>query len=202
VYSSADVATLTTTIDRWRAGRRLCLSLLGAGAAIGLLAGHSPYRQWEAYRKSRLVLLVSASDDSAVRLAQALATIFASRLPDSRAIHARARDINDLMRLVASKQIEISVLREGDAFAAFTGTEPFADNGRVALRTLAALGEHLFICHEDVPKPAAYLLVEALAERWRELDPALVRHAGGPRPTQALRVPLHPGASEFYLEHS
>jgi hypothetical protein len=182
--------------------RRLCLSLLSASAAVLLLGGHSPYRQWDAYRKARLVLLVSASDHTSVQLAHALVAIFSNRLPESRATYARARDMNDLVRLIASKQLEVALLRERDAHAIFTGAEPFADNGRVALRTLGALGEHLFVCLEEVPKAAAYMLVEALAERWRDLDPALVRKASGPKPPHALRVPLHPGALEFYREHT
>lgn len=183
--------------------RRLCLRLLGAGAASWLLAGHSPYRQWDVYRKARLVLLVSATDQTSARLVQALVPIFAQRLPESRATSARARDINDLVRLLASKQLEVALMREGDAYAALAGDAPFADNGRVALRTLGALGDyHLLVCREEVPDSAAYMLVEALAERWHDIDPALVRQASGPKPAPALRVPLHAGAAEFYRDHS
>ena len=167
-----------------------------------LLGGHSPYRQWDVYRKARLVLLVSATDETSVRLAQALAAIYAHRLPQSRATYARARDTNDMVRLIASKQLELALMLEPDAHAAYTGAEPFADNGRVALRTLAALGDHLFVCLEDVPKGAAYMLVEALTERWREIDPAHVRQTSGPKPPQSLRVPLHPGAAEFFADHT
>lgn len=182
--------------------RRFCLRLLGGAAAFWLLGGHSPYRQWDVYRKARLVLLVSAADAASIRLAQALAAVFLSRLPDSRATVARARDTNDLVRLIASKQLEVAVMREGDAFAAFSGAAPFADNGRIPLRTLAALGEHLFVCLQDVPSSAGYLLVEALTAHWRDIDPALVRKASGPRPPQELRVPLHAGALEFYRDHA
>jgi hypothetical protein len=52
-----------------------------------------------------------------------------------------------------------------------------------------------------VPNAPAYLLVEALAERWRDIDPVLVAHASGPKPTAAVRVPLHAGALEFYRDH-
>jgi len=182
--------------------RRPFLRLLCASGAVLLLGGHSPYRQWDVYRKTRLVLLVSATDETSVRLAHALVAIFADALPDSRATYARARDTNDLVRLIASKQLEVALMREGDAYAALTGAAPFADNGRVALRTLGALGEHLFVCLEEVPQTAAYLLVEALAERWRDIDMASARQAGGPKPLQALRVPLHPGALEFYRDHT
>ena len=181
--------------------RRLWLRGAAGGAAVVLLAAHSPYRQWEVYRKTRLVIAASASDAGAVALARALAEVFAERLPQSRASFARARDTNDLVRLVASRQLEVVVLREVDAYAAFSGAEPFADNGRVALRTLAPLGEHLFACIEGVPNAAAYMLVEALAERWGALDAALVQHASSPKPRQAPRVPLHPGAGEFFRDH-
>jgi TRAP-type uncharacterized transport system substrate-binding protein len=181
--------------------RRRCLRLLGAGAAACLLSGHSPYRQWNVYRKARLVLLVSASDATSVRLAEGMVAIFSHHLPDSRATYARARDTNDLVRLVASRQLELTLLREGDAHAVLTGAEPFADNGRVELRTLAQIGAHLFVSLEDVPNAAAYNLVDALAEGWRELDRSLVHEASGPEPAPGLRVPLHAGALEYYRDH-
>jgi TRAP-type uncharacterized transport system substrate-binding protein len=181
--------------------RRLCLRLLGAGAAVSLLSGHSPYRQWDTYRKARLVLLVSASDEGSVRLAQSLAALFAKRLPKSRATHARARDTNDAVRLLASKQLDVALLREADAHAAYAGVEPFADNGGVGLRTLGVFGEHLFVCLADVPDAASHMLAEALTEHWSDIDPALVKDASGPKPLRAPRVPMHPGAAEFYREH-
>lgn len=196
--STAAAVTVTTTTD---AQRRLCLRLAGAAAAAWLLSGHSPYRQWSVFRKARLVLLVSASDKASVRLAEAMAGIYSNRLPDSRATHARARDTNDLVRLLASRQLELALLREPDAHAVLTGAEPFADNGRVELRTLAQLGEHLFVCLEEVPNAAAYHLVDALAEGWRELDRSLVHEAPGPRPAPGVRVPLHAGADEYYRDH-
>jgi TRAP-type uncharacterized transport system substrate-binding protein len=194
---AATVATMT--IDA--IGRRLCLRLFGAGAAAWLLSGHSPYRQWDTFRKARLVLAVSATDERSVRLAQALAALFANRLPKSRATYARARDTNDLVRLLASKQLDVALLREEDAHAAFSGAEPFADNGGVGLRTLGAFGEHLLVCLEGVPEPSAYMLAEALTGHWRDIDPALVPNASSPKPSAAPRVPLHPGAVEFYRGH-
>ena len=94
------------------------------------------------------------------------------------------------------------MLRETEAHAAFTGAEPFADNGRVELRTLAALGEHLFVCLEDVPNAAAYSLLEAVSDRWHDIDASLVQQARGPKPAEPVRVPLHAGALEFYRDHS
>jgi TRAP-type uncharacterized transport system substrate-binding protein len=181
--------------------RRGWLRAAGAGALWLALCGHSPYRQWDVYRKTRLVLLTTAADPQSVRLGSALAKLYLQRLPESRATMARARDGNDLVRLLASRQLDIAVMREPDAHAALAGKAPYADAGGVRLRALAALGEHLFVCREEVPAGSVYMLVEALADGWGDIDPALVHKAPGPRPASNLSVPLHPGAAEYYKDH-
>jgi len=181
--------------------RRGWLRVAGAAGLWLALSGHSPYRQWDVYRKTRLVLLTSRADPQSVQLGAALAKLYLHKLPESRATMARARDGNDLVRLLASRQLEIAVMREPDAHAALAGQAPYADSGGVRLRALAALGEHLFVCREEVPNGSAYMLTEALADGWSDIDPALVHKAGGPRPGAKLAVPLHPGAAEYYRDH-
>jgi len=181
--------------------RRGWLRAAGAAGLWLALSGHSPYRQWDVYRKTRLVLLASAADPQSVQLGAALARIYLQHLPESRATMARARDGNDLVRLLASKQLDVAVMRELDAHAAFAGQPPYADSGGVRLRALAVLGEHLFVCREEVPNGSAYMLIEALAARWGDIDPVLVHKAPGPRPAGKLAVPLHPGAAEYYRDH-
>lgn len=181
--------------------RRRWLRIAAAGGLWLALSAHSPYRQWEVHRKTRLVLLASGSDPQSVLLGSALAKIYLQRLPESRAMMARARDGNDLVRLLASKQLDIAVMRELDANAALAGQAPYADSGGVRLRALAVLGEHLFVCREELPNGSAYMLIEALAKGWGDIDPALVHKAPGPRPAGSLAVPLHPGAAEYYRDH-
>jgi hypothetical protein len=181
--------------------RRAALRCAAAGGLWLALSGHSPYRHWEVHRKTRLVVLVSATEQRSVVLGRLLAALYAKQLPASRATMARARDTNDLLRLMASKQLEVALLREPDARAAFAGAPPYGDNGALPLRALAVLGEFLFVSREDLSNASAYMLAEALAARWGEIDPALVGAAPGPRPAGAPWVPLHPGALEFYSEH-
>ena len=139
--------------------------------------------------------------DLAVRLAQSLVGIFAERLPESRATVARARDTNDLVRLVASKQLEVALLRESQAHAVLTGAEPFSDNGRVELRTLAALGDHLLVCLDGVSTGVAYKLVEALADGWRDAGPiAGARRPGPPAGARGARA-VASRRVEFYRDH-
>jgi hypothetical protein len=168
--------------------RRGALRVATAAGLWLVLCGHSPYRQWEVHRKTRLVVLVSAAEPPSVTLGSALASIYAKRLPESRATMARARDTNDLVRLVESKQLDLALLRERDAHAP-------------QLRALAVLGDYVFVCRDDLPVASAYMLTEALAEGWRDIDSALVRAASGPRPPSTLAIPVHPGALEYYRDH-
>ena len=191
----------TTANSRTAAARRL---LLRAGLAAGAwlaLTGHSPYRQWEVHRKARLVLLVSRTDERAMALGKTVATLYAERLPQSRASMARARDHNDLVRLMASKQLDVALLPQLEARAMLLGEGRYAPSGALALRALAILGEHVIVCRDDLPKASAYLLTEALAEGWNDIDPTLVGSATGPRPAGELAIPLHPGALEYYGDH-
>lgn len=181
--------------------RRALLRLAAAGGLWFVLTGHSPYRQWDVYRKVRLFVLVNAEEAASVQLGQAIARLLAKHLPESRAMMARARDINDVVRLIASKQLDTALMREEDAAAAFVGAGRFADNGKVPLRALAQVGSYLFVCRADLPRGNGYQIVETIAERWRELDAKLVNGAPGPKPISSIRIPLHPGALEYYEDH-
>jgi TRAP-type uncharacterized transport system substrate-binding protein len=180
--------------------RRELLQVTAASGLWLLLTGHSPYRQWDVYRKVRLVVLVNAEEAASVQLGQVIAGLLAKHLPQSRAMMARARNINDVVRLIASKQLDIAVMHEEDASVAFEGTGRFADNGNVPLRALAQLGSYLFVCRDDLPTPTGYQLAETIAEQWQEIDVKLVNGARGPKPISSVRIPVHPGALEYY-EH-
>lgn len=147
------------------------------------------------------MLLVSASEQPSVLLGRTLAALYAERLPESQATMARARDNNDVVRLMASKQLDVALLRAREAYAALAGEGRYAHGGGIALRALAVLGDYVLVCREDLPKASAYMLTEALAERWGDLDPALVGAAKSPRPAGTLPIPLHPGALQYYRDH-
>jgi TRAP-type uncharacterized transport system substrate-binding protein len=184
-----------------RMSRRRVLRLALAGGLWLVVTGHSPYRQWEVYRKIRLVVLVSAEDAASVQLGQAIAGLLAKHLPESRAMMSRARDTNDLVRLIASKQLDTALMREEDAAAAFRGAGRFADNGTIPLRALAQVGSHLFVCRDDFPKPNAYQLAETLADQWQSVDPALPSRARSSKPVSSGPIPIHPGALDYYADH-
>lgn len=181
--------------------RRTLLRVAAASGAWLALAGHSPYRQWDVYRKVRLVVLADAEETPTVELGQAIAGLLAKHLPESRAMMARARDVNDLVRLIASKQLDTAVMREEHALAALDGAGRFADNGKIPLRALAQFGPYVFVCRDDLPRPPGYQIAETIAEKWQEVDAKLVSASPSPRPVSSLRIPIHPGALEYYADH-
>jgi TRAP-type uncharacterized transport system substrate-binding protein len=178
--------------------RRGFLRLAAASGLWLVLTGHSPYRQWDVYRKVRLVVLVNAEESASVQLGEAIAGILAKHLPESHAMLARARDIRALVRLLASKQLDTALIREEDAYEAFQGSGRFADNGKVPLRALAQFGPFLFVCRDDLPRANGYQIAETIAEQWRAINTGLVAGAAGPKPLSTVRIPIHFGALEYY----
>jgi NMT1 family protein len=144
--------------------RRNFMRLLGlAGAACGVM-GHSPYRQWQAYRKSRLIIVASAADAVSYRVGESVAALLARELPESRATVARAADAVEIVKLLVSDQLEVGVLSAADAHDAVAGRGRFTQAGPVALRTLAALGDYRLVARGDFPDARAESIARALAE--------------------------------------
>jgi TRAP-type uncharacterized transport system substrate-binding protein len=170
-----------------------------AGACV-LLTAHSPYRQWEVYRKTRLVIVASLEEEDAARLGRRLADALARHIPQSRAMLSRARDANDLFRLLASKQLDMALVDESAAHAAASGAPGFADGSAIPLRSLAQIGPYLLVCREEFPRANAYQIAETVARWWGEIVEPTAQ-AAGPRPSASARVALHPGAGEYYADH-
>lgn len=180
--------------------RRTLLRMAAAVGAWVLLTAHSPYRQWDVYRKTRLVIVASLEQPEAVRLGRLLAAALARRIPQSQAMLSRARDTNDLFRLLASKQLDVALVAEADAHAAASGARGLADGGRIPLRSLAQIGPYLLVCRAEFPNANAYQIAETVAEGWREISEPTTE-AAGPRPSASARVALHPAAGEYYDDH-
>jgi hypothetical protein len=201
--------------------RRRFLNLTTAGGLALVLMGHSPYRQWQVYRKQRLIIVTAADAPEASAIGEALAALLATELPESRAMAARARDSLEVVKLLASGQLDVALLSPVDARQALDGRGRFADNGAVALRALANLGSQLFVCLADFPTARAYELARIVAEHGRGLERTVA--AAGPRGAalrdatpkdaaardaaaigsaardvgESVTIPWHPGALEY-----
>jgi NMT1-like family len=175
--------------------RRPLLVAALLGAACGVM-GHSPYRQWQVYRKSRLIIVTSAAEPGSYPLGDAIAALLARHLPESRALAARTADAREIVKLLASDQLDVAILAAADAGDAHEARGQFAGEGPLPLRALAVLGPYLLVCREDFPAPTAEAIASALAEHWRGEGAPTVGLDGGPGTT----IPFHAGVPPRFPE--
>ena len=100
--------------------------------------GHSPYRQWFTYRKQRLILVASESDEASPHLGEAIAQALATHLPESKAMVATTRGTLDIVKLLKSNQLDVALLTSDEASEARNGAGRFS-GWAVPLRTLAVV---------------------------------------------------------------
>ena len=109
------------------------------GASAFLLMGHTPYRQWPAYRRIRLIFVASEADEVSLRLGASVAETLAVRLPQSNAMMATTATTVDVVSLLTSAQLDVALLTSDDAYEAVRGTGKFKGRA-VPLRALAVCG--------------------------------------------------------------
>ncbi|HKB84060.1 MAG TPA: hypothetical protein VKD04_12780 [Burkholderiales bacterium] len=177
--------------------RRRIMQAALAVAGAALLSGHSPYRQWYAYRGKHLIVVASVTDAEASRLADALAARLAAAIPQSQAVPAEARSIRDVVQLLRTRQLPIGILGRQSAGAAFAGSAPFEVEGPLALRTMAEFEDYLLVVLEDFPEDKAFEIAHAVAGLPRSQWPALGKRTA----SEAAFIPLHPGALAYQQAH-
>jgi TRAP-type uncharacterized transport system substrate-binding protein len=156
--------------------------------------GHMPYRQWDVFRATHLIVVTSAADPEAGELADRIAAALVARLPQSKALAAEARDAPEVIQLLRSHQLPVALLDAEQAYAAYAGIGEAGSRGPTPLRTLASLGSRLLVVCEDFPGDKAFDIAGALTD----LAPASPRGASGEQGPDRSRVPFHPGALAFY----
>jgi TRAP-type uncharacterized transport system substrate-binding protein len=176
--------------------RRRFVQLVTVGAAASAVMGHSPYRQWHVYRKSRLIIVTSADDQASHALGEAIAVVLARHVPEHPALASRAAHALDAVKLLASAQLELAILTAVDARDACDGRGRFAGEGALPLRALAVFAPYLLVCREDFPGSKARLIANALAQHWRGGDAVPARtHDVAPSIPLHTGIVLHPSGS-------
>lgn len=173
--------------------RRRFLSACAAASSAILLTGHSPYRQWQVYRQTHLVILTSRDDPGADDLGEALAALIRGALPDSKAAVARGPAVQRIASLISTHQAEVGVVSYPNALAMYRGDPPFQSYGPIALRVLVQNASYKLVCREDFLPQHGYLLAEALSENGKDLG--LFIPDG--RASDVQDIPLHAGALAF-----
>lgn len=171
--------------------RRRALRLVLVASALWLGGGHTPYGQWQAYRRRHLLIGTSRADAPTYPLGRRVAEVLAAHLPESSARVTRGPDPWRLASLLTTAQIEIVLLSAADVLALRDGRAPFAAFGPTPLRSLFAFGDYWLVCRPDFPDRHAYQVVRTLSE-----FAALIPAARPPDPAMAP-APVHPGAIAY-----
>jgi hypothetical protein len=193
----ASLAFAPAADGRASPGRRAVLRLAAAGAAWLVTGGHAPYGQWGLYRKRFLLILTNRADPPSFELGKIIAAVLAERLPESRARVSRAPHGERIASLLATKQMDVALMRPADAAALRAGARPFADFGPVPLETIVGVGDFLLVCRNDFPARHAWLVAAALAAA-RGVLPAALRPVASAADAPDPRVPLHAGARGYF----
>lgn len=172
--------------------------LVGAAGMLMARAGraHTPYRQWDVYRRKHLLIGTCRADPGSYPLGKRLVAILAASLPDSKARVTRAPDQLRLASLLTTGQLQLVLLQIGEAVALAGGNAPFAEFGPNPLRLVFALEGYALLCGEEFPARHAWLVTWALADLLPDPkslvatgEPGLALHegsrtyfAGGPQP--------------------
>jgi hypothetical protein len=142
-------------------------TMLKTAAALGawlLASGHTPYRQWEVYRRKHLLIGANKAEPPTYELGKKIATLLETELPESRARVARAPHAWRLASLLTSDQIQLILLDRDDIDGLRHGRDGFEAFGATELRVLYQFGDYWLVCRPDFPEQHAALVTQVLAE--------------------------------------
>ncbi len=160
--------------------------LAALAAAALLLEGHSPYRQWYAYRAKHLIVVTDEPRPGALATASAVAAAMAAALPETKAVPAGATSAAEVVKLLASGQLQVGLIPAADARNALEGRGGTADLGKTPVRSIVTIGGDVLIVLEGFAKESACSIAQALVRS--------TLHARVPR--DAAPVPLHAGLND------
>lgn len=141
--------------------------VLKAAAALSvwlLASGHTPYRQWDVYRRKHLLIGANKADPPTYELGKRIAAVLLKELPESRGRVARAPHAWRLASLITTDQIQLILLSGEDVQALSNGRDGFEAFGKVELRALFRFGGYWLICRPDFPEDHAVLLTRTLLD--------------------------------------
>ena len=171
--------------------RHFLIGAVALGAAASLpwvqVRAHTPYRQWDIFRKRHLQILTSHSDLKGDAAGDDWVALLRDKLPLSNAMVSRARDINRVASLLKTDQAKLAVLSYADARDIYEARPPYEDFRPMPLQVLLDNGNHLLVARNDLPLHHAYAIVVTLLEQARAL------HVSVPLEGK-LGIPVHPGA--------
>ncbi len=143
--------------------RQFSVALLALlSGSVRPTAAHTPYRQWEVYRRKHLLIGCHKDNPNTYQLAKEVVTALEQELPRASARVARGPDARRLASLLGTEQMDVAVLSIHDVESMSQGVGRFAAFGNIDLRLLHPLPGYVLIAHADFPEKHANLVSHAL----------------------------------------
>ncbi len=143
---------------------RYCVSLpvLASALASPYASAHTPYSQWQVYRKKHLLIGCHREDLPTWELAKLLVQTLQSHLPAAKARVARAPHPQRLASLLGTDQLQFAIVNMAEAPDMIAGTGRFKPYGVLPLQALWQSGDYLLLVRSDVPVRHGWLVSQAL----------------------------------------
>ena len=126
---------------------------------------HTPYAQWDLFRKRNLQILTSHSDLPGDTIGDEWVDFLRKKLPLSRAMVSRARDVVRVASLLKTDQSKLAVLSYQHAEAMMTSAAPFEDYKEMPLQIMFDNGTHVLVARQDLPLHHGFLIAVTLLEQ-------------------------------------
>ncbi len=175
--------------------RQFILRTAGALAAFAFPAfpafAHTPYAQWDVFRKRHLQILTSHADLPGDETGDEWVAVLRDKLPLSRAMVSRAHDMPRVAALLKTNQSKLAVMSYMHARLMFTGSAPFEEYAPMPLEVLVDDGKYLLVTRPDLPLHHGFLIAATLMGEAEKL------HLQNPGKGKfGMRV--HAGAQAFF----
>jgi len=151
------------------------------------LHAHTPYAQWNSFRKRHLHILTARADLVGDAVADSWVALLTQHLPSSKAVVSRARNFVRVASLLKTDQAKLAVLSYEQANAMFLGEPPFNGFTPMPLQVLVDNGEYLLVTRDDLPLEHGFLLATTLMENSQ--SPKITVPLDG-----MFGMSIHPGA--------
>ena len=111
-------------------GKLFVLRLASILIVYTLIAGHSPWGQYQAYRQQHLLVMSTREDAPTYPFSKKLVKVINQELPEASARPARARTFKRVQSLLSTGQIPLLLLSRKNARALIQGIGPFKKFGK------------------------------------------------------------------------
>lgn len=138
--------------------RIFALSLLSSIFTQSSSFAHSPWGQYQVYRKKHLLILSSRDDEFSYPFSKELVSCLDKELPESKARPARAIHLSRAFDLLRTNQFQFALFHKKNIELMRFSSGDFAGRKPVDLKTLLNFGEMQFVARHDFPTELAAIV--------------------------------------------